>query len=193
MTDKTATQNLTRTQSTDDPRKVATYLETLAVEVDQRMAAQYSEIGRAQVPPAAIVRMLSPYAIRSDNVQPNVVFDTVELDTAGLVDLAVNPKVINLSSPGYWMVGGYIETIGWVGATGNVLLYVVSGGSSRTAGFHDANLSFVSGAVSVIESTNYPLTEQAALGVLFTGTIPGGAEGSQLLYAEMWAYKVRDL
>jgi hypothetical protein len=193
MTDKTATQNLTRTQSTDDPRKVATYLKTLAVEVDQRMAAQYSEIARAQVPPAAIVRVLNPYAIHSNDVGFNVVFDTVELDTAGLVDLSVNPKVINLGSPGYWVVGAYAECTGWPTASGDMLLFLLSGGSSRTAGFHDGNLSFVSGSVSVIESTSAPLTEQASLGVTFTGTMPGGAEGSQLLYAEMWAYKVRDL
>lgn len=195
MTDKTATQNLTRTQATDDPRKMALYLKTLATETDQRMTSQYGELARAQVPPAAIVRTLNPLAFRSDDVQPNITFDTVALDTAGLVDLETNPQVISLASPGYWMVGAYIATTGWPPASGDLLLFLFSGGSSRTAGFHDGNLGFVGGSVSVLEqvTASAVTTKKAALGALFTGTMPGGSEGSQVLYAELWAFKVRDL
>lgn len=194
MTDKTATQNLTRTTSTDDHRLTALYLETLATEVDQRMVAQYRNIRRSQVPPAALVQMNEPRAVRSDDTMPNAVFDTVVFDTTGdLVDLAAAPQSITLRSPGYWVVGGYLETVGWPTGSGDMQVWLQSGGSTRTVGFRDGNLGFVSGAFSVHEQTDYPLTETCALGVKFTGTLPGGAEPTTLLFAEMWAYKVRDL
>lgn len=193
MTDKTATQNLTRTQSTDDHRKTALYLSILANEVDLKMAAQYANISRSQVPPAAIVRVNTPYAISSLNTMPNVVFDTVALDTAACVDLAANPQVITLTSPGYWMVGGYVEVTGWPGATGELLMWLRAGGSTRTFGFHDGTFGKVSGSGSVLETTDYPLTETCALGATFSGTMPGGLEGSTLVFAELYAFKVRDL
>lgn len=194
MTDKTATQNLTRTQATDDPRKMASYLATLASEVDQRMAAQYRAIGRSQVPPAALVRMTEPRAFRSDDVLPNVPFDTVEFDTAGLVDLATQPYGIPLLSEGYWEVGGYAACTGWPTGAGEMVLRLFYGGGSTNVAFHDGGLSFVSGSASVLSVTSsIASAATAAIGVDFLGTLPGGAEGSTLLFAELWAYKVRDL
>lgn len=193
MTDKTATQNLTRTQSTDDPRQLPGYLTTLRDEVDRRMAAQYYQLGRAQQFPAALIRA-STQAISSLDAKPNIEFDTVAFDTQGdLVDLGESPYRIKLNSPGWWVVGAYASCTGWPPASGDMILVLESGSSTRTVGFHDGNLGFVGGSFSVMESTNYPLTEECSLAVSFSGTMPGGSEGSTLTFAEMWAYKVRDL
>lgn len=193
MTDKTATQNLTRTQATDDPRKQALYLATLAGEIDQRMTTQYHHIGRSQVPPAALVRRLEPMAFSTLDASPNVLFDTVEFDTFGLVDLATQPHGIPLSIEGYWVVGGYAQVTGWPTGTGEFLLQLFNAQGSVNAAFHDGAAGFAAGAASVLSRATTPLTSIAALGIDFLGTLPGGAEGSTLNYAELWAYKVRDL
>jgi hypothetical protein len=194
MTDKTLTQNLTRTTATDDPRRFASYLETLRDEVDRKVAAQYYHLNRSANFPAAMVHTGDPFAIRSDDIKPNIIFETVDFDVTGkCVDLATNNKIITLASPGYWHVGGYVAVTGWPTGSGDFLVWLQAGSSIRTLGFHDGNLGFCSGSASVLTSVDYPLTSYAALGAAYSGTLPGGAEGSTLIYAQLWAWKVRDL
>lgn len=194
MTTKTATQNLTKPTPTDDPRQMASYLASLAGDVDARMAAQLRTLARSQVPPAALVRMTASRAFSSLDVMPNIPFDTVAFDTTGTaVDLTTNPYVINLVSPGWWVVGGFVAASGWPAVIGELSIWMQAGGSTQTVAFHDGQLGYVSGGCSVFESTDYPLGETCALGAQHVGPMISGQEGSTLLYAELWAYKVRDL
>lgn len=129
MTTKTATQNLTKPTPTDDPRQMASYLASLAGDVDARMAAQLRTLARSQVPPAALVRMTASRAFSSLDVMPNIPFDTVAFDTTGTaVDLTTNPYVINLVSPGWWVVGGFVAASGWPAVIGELSIWMQAGG-----------------------------------------------------------------
>ncbi len=191
MTDKTATQNLTRTQASDDPRQVAAYLKTLATEADQRMAAHYRDLARSQNPPFAMLRVGTPFVLDGSNVVTRLVpFDTVAIDTAGLTDLSVDPHVITLTETGYWMVGGYAWTSGF---NGNNDTYVrISAGNNNVADFrHDAAIGFV-GASASAEMPNVS-TNGSNVTMIVSWIGSSSTPLTQIVYAELWAFKVRDL
>lgn len=190
MTDKTATQNLTRTTSTDDPKQMATYLATLASEVDLRMAAHYYDLGRSQRPPFAVVRRLveSAFDITSSG---RVGFDTVEEDTAGLVDLSVSDLVINLRQTGWWMFGGYIHCTGFGSAASDTSINVLAAGVNAVNAVRDAAIGLAAVSVSSLTQVTTPNVSTCTMSISFAGASTSNV--TTLRFAEMWAYKVRDL
>lgn len=194
MTDKTSTQNLTRTRSDDDPKKMDQYLGALAGEVDQRIAGQYRNLARSQRPPAAMIEIRTP-VIQSPGGPGTLIYDTVAFDTAGLVDLSQDARVIKLASPGYWCIGAYVRCTGWTNASqSGVSLWLQFGGSNTITNFHDIiGLGDVGCSWSAIESTDATGTlEEAACGVTNVGTFTPPTT-TTILYAALWAYKIRDL
>lgn len=191
MTDKTATQNITRTTSTDDHRRLAFYMSQTATDIDQRMSAHYHDLSRSQVPPAACVRVTTPVVIDTTTPYPQVIFDTVAFDTAGLVDLGADSRQIQLLSPGHWVIGAYVQTSGFGGGATDVGILLKSGGSTTSSDYHDASLG-VSGSYSLVETTTVipGSIEVAALGLVALGS--PSTMSTTLVFAEMWAYKFRD-
>lgn len=186
MTDKTATQNLTRTTSGDDPREMATYLKTLATETDLRMAAQFYDLGRAQSPPLAALRITSP-VVYDGGQAPPIVWDTVVEDTSGLVDLSSDPTLIVPNEPGWWAFGGYVQTTGFGSANSDTTLSI--GGATNST--RDGGLGLSCPNVAGMFQVTTP-------GVLFLSSYVSwtGSSTSSLTtiyYGEMWCYKVRDL
>ena len=192
MTDKTATQNLTRTTITDSPRQMATYLGSLAREVDQRMQAQRDALARSQKPPAAMIEVLEQREELAAINAGSMFFDNVAFDTAGLVDLTVDNHVITLNSTGYWCIGAYVLCSGFQGSPGAVSLWLNHGNSNSTATFHDGLQGAVGCSYSVTEQvTSIATPKYAACGVYGTGT---NVNPSTVIFrASLWAFKIRDL
>lgn len=190
VTDKTATQNLTRTTATDDPRQMDVYLGTLAKEVDLRTAAHLYDLGRSRRPPFACLRQ-NVETLYDTSTSPSVAFDTVEEDTAGLVDLTVSDTVINLRQTGYWCVGSYAHTTGFGAAASDTTLHLLAA-SEQTAGIvHDAAIGLAAVGVDVTVKVLVPNLYFARMYIDFSGASTSNV--TTLRFAEMWAYKVRDL
>jgi hypothetical protein len=190
VTDKTATQNLTRTTVTDDPKQMNTYLETLAKEVDRRAAAHVYDLGRSSRPPFAIVRQ-NVETIYDTTGSPSIPWDTVEEDTAGLVDLSVSDTVINLRQAGYWCVGAYVHTTGFGSAASDTSLHLLAGSESTVGAVRDQAIGLAAVSVDLMVKITVPNLYFARAYIDFAGA--SLANTTFLRFAEMWAYKVRDL
>lgn len=196
MPGTTATQKLTYPVNTDLLKDQWSYQRTLAQQVEGRFVNHYYDLGRSQVPPLAVVDLTIPasYPVQGSFTPGNELldFDTVQVDTANLVDLSANPNVINLTTPGYWSVGGYAFEIGTTCSAGSVILYVSGTGftgqnfqnSARDVGVAGFNAQAVSYDVQ-ITSTG---TVFAYIGI--NGTCNNT---TSVQNARMWAYWVRDL
>lgn len=198
MTDKTATQNLTRTQATDDPRQVAAYLKQLATEADQRMTAHFFDLGRSVTPPFAVARMTTPRVIDSSATPPGggyvgqIPFDTVEIDTAGMLDLSADPYTIVLPETGYYMLGGYAFGNGFGAASADFYATVHANSFNFNDPRHDGSSGFIgSSPNSLIRVPTLPVARPPALTVGFTGSSAGPT--TTVNFAELWVIKVRDL
>jgi hypothetical protein len=195
VTDKTATQNLTRTQATDDPRKMALYLKTLATEADQRMTAHYRDLARSQGPPFAVLRLNEPAVVDtavSDPWSGTIFFDTVEIDTAGLADLSAAANQISLTETGYWWVGGYalLDGLGASGADVGVFVRANGeAGSDYRRNLLQGNMG--SGTSYPIQVTNLTTVTNVFLTVTNSGST--ARTTTTVTFAELWACKVRDL
>lgn len=192
MTDKTATQNLTRTQITDNPRKMALYLQTLATETDLRMTAQRANLARSKGFPAAMLEISTP-VVQAPGGPGTMRYDRVAFDTAGLADLSVDSRLINLGATGYWCIGAYVLCSGFSGgAPGAVGLWLGHGGSSTIVNYHDGGAGAVGCSYSVIEQTGTANSEIASCGLTNIGTF-GPSPVTTIFRALLWAYKIRDL
>lgn len=194
MTDKTATQNLTRTVASDDPRQMAAYLKSLATDADLRMAAHFRDLARSQGPPFACLQVLNPVSVDQTLAAGpwtgTVPFDTVAADTAGMVDLSVSVYQINFVETGWWWVGMYLLCDGF-GSSADVYGQLSANGDAQRDARHDAlignigcHTSFPVRVTSLITATPVFLSMASSSSTRNTTTIS---------YAEMFACKLRDL
>lgn len=198
MTDKTATQNLTRTTATDDPKRVADYLKTLATEADQRMASHFRDLGRSTTPPFAVARLTIPRQIDANVTLPGssfnggLPFDTVEIDTAGMIDLSADPFSIYPPETGWYWVGGYALTTGFGSNAADAYAQVNFSGEVFRDMRHDGLLGFVgSGGSGQVRMSTVPSTRPAQLNV---GWVGGSTTSiTTVFFAELWVIKERDL
>lgn len=199
MTDKTATQNLTRTQSTDDPKQMATYLRALGTDVDQRMAAHYHDLARSRVPPFAVLMITEQHFIANPSTVISgdqvLGYDTVGIDTAGMVDLSLDPTRIFLNDTGYYVCGCYMQSNGF--AQGSVSdndtytkLASTTGVTSQGT-VHDNGTGLLGVGHSTIVQVLNPNAESIQVKTGYNGSTGGNA--MTIGYAELWAYKLRDL
>ena len=193
MTDTTSTWGLTRTTPLDDPKQQAAYLQELAMDVDARMVGAFYHLNRSKNFPAACIRKTVPEVMLRDAPFPQITFDTVAFDNAGMVDLSANPKSIQITAEGFWCIGGYLQCSGFGGSPGDVGIWLKHAGSTTTATTHDGAFGLVGISHTLFERITAPLdgTDTVALGY----TAPGVSTGTQttVQFAEIWAYKIRDL
>lgn len=102
------TPNRTYPYSTaTDPADVPAAIQALAEAVDDDMVALYSEVTQR---PAAMVSKASGNAQNfPDNVLTECEFDFVDIDTAAISDLTVQPTRLTPTSAGFWIVSGAVE------------------------------------------------------------------------------------
>lgn len=186
MTDKTATQNLTRTTATDDPKQMAGYLGTLAREVDQRMRSHFYDIGRSQVRPFAQLSLATPITVDWTSYS-YLSYDTVDVDTAGLVDLSVTASRILLKETGYWMTGGYLQTTGVSAANADIWMGI--GGGYNVV--RDGAVGMAPVTVTKLVRVTAPNTTYVLGQMLNSGS--SGSNFTTIQASQLWAYKVRDL
>lgn len=189
MTDKTSTQNLTRTTATDDPKKMASYLKTLATETDQRMHSQRYHLGRSQRPPFAFLRRSAAMLYDKDAYPSNVPFDIVGEDTAGMVDLSVDPSGIYFRSTGWYQLGAYVLLSGFGSPNADVTIYI---GNEGEAAARDQGSGAVGVSVSTLQQVS-SLAADPAIRLVISSLGSSTTSVTTLYYAQMYAYKVRDL
>jgi hypothetical protein len=193
--DKTATQNLSRTQGSDNPRLMWEYQRTLAREMDARFASHDFDLGRSQVPPFALLHMDTDltYQLTTGVDDDRVLqWEEVVVDTTGMVDLSRSNKVVTLPETGYWQVGAYAFclTVG----NGNFFKITVDLAGTEVANIDKETTSFQDGVachataleqVSQFGRTAFASVDYEANGVGITSLV--------ILEAWMWIIKVRDL
>lgn len=187
MTDKTTTQNLTRTTSTDDPKLMAGYLATLAKEIDQRMRAHYYDLGRSQYRPCVVIsKTIAEVVDTGVSGSSFVRYDTVDVDTGGMADFSVSNLGFTLSEFGWWAVGGYLQNTGFGAVNSDVMLEISQAGYNTVRdGGHAFDPVSLSGIIQVTSPTS--IVSQ----MLNTGSSTTLVTTVQA--AQLWAYKVRDL
>lgn len=188
VTDTTATQGLLRTTSTDTPRLMATYLGTLAEQVDRRVATQRFNLRRSARRPFALLQMNTEVAFDANAIPPYVVFDTIGQDTAGLADLSVDPSIITVG-PGWWCAGAYVHTTGFGSAASDTQVIVNVGNDVFSDQTRDQAIGLAAVSVSFMSRVTAPVAVRCR--VSWSGASTSSV--TTLRYAEMWAFKVRDL
>lgn len=195
MTDKTLTQNLTRTTQYDDPRQMAAYLKTLATEADQRMASHYRDLARSQTPPFAVARLNTPTVFDLNISNPwngTIAFDTVDIDTGGIIDLSVDASALNLTETGWWWLGGYAILDGFGSVNADFGVYVRGNGDASLDARHNGGAGFVGSGMSYpVRVSTLTTVRPAYLTLASAGS--SSRTTSTVNFAEMWALKVRDL
>lgn len=198
MPGTTATQKLTYPTSGDVLKDQALYLETLARQVDARVASNASILASQLDRPFAVIDCTVPNAISTTAVSA-IKFDSVVLDTAGLVDLSADQRVITIP-PGYWLLGGYVDFIGSPGGsnctTGAITLRLQCDNatpnvwSQMAKDFADAHTYVECSGLAQVLSPALPGK------VYLTADIAYGSACSFSLTAftaRMWAFRVREL
>lgn len=190
MTDKTTTQNLTRTTIGDDPKRMSDYLAPLAEETDRRVTAHLYDLDRVQKRPFAIIRK---YGIEVYDAVASaaIPFDAVEEDTAALVDFSLSNTVINLRQTGWWCVGSYVQCTGFGAAASDTVLHLNAGPVGVLGIVRDQAIGLAALSAQAIVKITVPSTYYARTWVDWSGA--STANTTTLQFAEMWAYKVRDL
>jgi hypothetical protein len=198
MPGTTATQKLTYPTSGDILKEQAQYLETLAKQIDARSASNAAVLAKQLNRPMAIVDSTVPNVLST--VQGTAVkYDSVVLDTAGLVDLSADQRVINLT-PGYWLLGGYVDFVG------------SPGGSNCTTGAITLRLNCDNATPNIFSqfakdfADTHTYVQSSGLAQVLNPALPGKqyltadiAYGTGCTFlltvntARMWAFKVREL
>lgn len=197
----TATQKLTYPDSGDQLNQQAQFLETLAKQVDARASANAAVLASQLNRPFAIIDCTIPNSISATDSSSLPLFDSVVVDTAGLVDLSLDRRYINLPTPGYWLLGAYVDFVGSPGGSNcatigaiNCALNCDNSVANRWTGYvKDVNTghSYVcTSGMAQILSTALPgrvyLSASLAAGTTCTNVFTVST-------ARMWAFKVREL
>jgi hypothetical protein len=203
MTGTTATQKLTYPTSGDLLRQQAQFIETLARQVDARSGASADSVAIQLDRPFALLdaTVPRPYPTSVAAVPDRagyVVFDSVAVDTAGLVDLTGDPTVILLNQPGTWIVGCYVDYSGTPGGSSCTSL------GSLTVNLHAQNASpstyhaYVKDFNTVhsyVTCSGLVRVTGTSIGQLFVDTDNQGTGCLTTLTvaaARMWAFKARE-
>lgn len=199
MVNTTATQNIRKPESTDDPKQLAAYFLQTATDIDRRMAAHFYDLDRALNPPFAVVRLSAPISVDANVTADgalysgSVPFDTVDADTNGMVDLSISAYQISLNETGYWWIGGYARLSGFApGSNSDVIATArIAGSTFQDARHDDGSVNPGSGLSGMVPVLSLATPAYAALTVEWAGASTTSV--TTVFQAELWALKVRDL
>jgi hypothetical protein len=199
MTFTTTTQNLVGPTGGDSIQAAGDAVKDLALRVDARLDAHDANLAVSQFPPLTVVESLVAENMTSGlGAWP---FDTVLVDTQGGADLANDPRRINLTRTGYWMLGGYVEC---TTAPGSVTiafhLYINVNNNATGLQFETANNSQIdvgqgmSMSASTIARVNDSTQAYAFLSGAWAGVTNSNYTGyGPVTKRRMWAYWLGDL
>lgn len=201
MPGTTATQKLTYPTSGDNLKDQAAYLETLAKQLDARSQANANLLASQLDRAFAVIDCTIPNTI-STTAGTAIKFDSVVLDTAGLVDLSADQRIITLPT-GYWLLGGYVDFLGTQGGGSNC----TTGAIKLLLNCDNGNpINFSQFAKDVGSAGLHTYIQCSGLAQVTNPALPGKvyltadvAYGTGCLFtmtantARMWAFKVREL
>lgn len=203
MPGTTATQKLTYPTSGDNLKDQAQYLETLAKQVDARAAANAAILAKQLNRPCAIIDCTVANPISNQDSTSLVLFDSVVLDTAGLVDLSSDRRVITLSTTGYWLLGCYVNFTGSPGGSGcatNGALAMSLNSDNTTPGRWSNYVKDLSLGHCTVHASGLAQVSNPALpgrcyinASLACSSCTGCPTTFTVSTARMWAFKVREL
>jgi hypothetical protein len=200
MSFTTTTQNLVGPTGDDLIVAAGDAVKDLALRTDARLDAQYANLGVSQVPPLTVIESTTAENLFS-GFSPPWAFDTVLVDTQGGADLAADPRKINLTRTGYWMVGGYAEAGTIAGSVTTCFkLYLNVNVSPGGIQFHQASVSQVdgghglSGSCSTIARVDDATRAYTTLVGFWSGLTNSNYTGyGPVTKRRMWAYWLGDL
>jgi hypothetical protein len=203
MTGTTATQKLTYPTSGDLLKQQAQFIETLARQVDARAGASADAVASQLDRPfavldATVARSYPTSVAAVPDRAGYVTFDSVVVDTAGLVDLTLDTTVIFLNQPGTWIVGAYADYSGTPGGSAcasiGSLTMNLHAQNATPSTFHayvkDFNLTH-----SYMSCSGLVRITGTSIGRLFIDTDNQGTSCAAALTvatARMWAFKARE-
>lgn len=195
MTGTTATNNLPYPTGTDLVKDQGKYTRDLAVALDARLRAHDLDVVRSQIPPFALVERTTQKTNDNSFGGQRVLFDyeTVLEDTASLVSLETDPRVIQLNRTGWWNIGVYAKLLGTSCNPGFATLYISSDSGDFGQPLHDAQVGFVAGSSeTLIQVTD---SSVGLPKIVSSCSLSGSncASTYTMLFVRMWAYWVRDL
>ncbi len=198
MTGTTATQGLTYPTSGDLLRDQGKYIDILANQLETRFNLHDLDLDRSQIPPLALLQLNTPVVVDLSTGSKPVPFDTVVVDTAGMVDLNTDNSTVFMRQKGYWNLGAYVATNGTNCTNGSLLL---SGNlvnfSMTLANFGNWVHDGVTGFLAVHSSGDGQLASSTPEGFFVTINAPTGTcptpNNVTINFACMWAYWTRDL
>jgi hypothetical protein len=142
MTGVTATQNLPYPTSGDRVVDQWSHQRNLANALEDRFNAHASDLLRAQNVPLVVLEQTIQRDYPTSGFSPGdelVSFDTVLVDTAGMVDLTVNSKNVPILQNGYWRAGGYLHVVNGLACSAGTGTLFLAIGSTNASGSTDTN------------------------------------------------------
>jgi hypothetical protein len=205
MSGTTATQKLTYPTSGDILKQQAQYIETLAKQVDARSGstadAAAAQLDRPFAVLDATIQRTNPTSVTAAPARAAfVVFDSVVIDTAALVDLTADSTVISLTSPGTWLVGAYVDYVGIPGGSsctsvGSLTLNLRAQNANPST-FHAYVKDLNTGHSMMCCSGLTRFTNSTTIAKVFISTDNQGTgcgTSVNVFKARMWAFKVREV
>jgi len=204
MPTTTGTQNLTIPSSTDNIEDQWLYHSQMANQMEARYNLHDTDVARYSPPALAVVACTLiksyPNPVTDNNQFDTMIqFDTVMVDTVGMVDLEVNPWALTFLETGMYHFNCHAQVMP-SGCTGPG--YVTGSGSARGLGsvtVVGAGTQSIEAATSGSTSINfagdaYVTKLGSAFGHIIIGFLGSGCASTfTTLYARMGMYKVRDL
>jgi|SRR3954470_12356864 hypothetical protein len=198
MSGTTPSQNLVFPTGGDSIQAAGDAVKDLAFRTDARLDAQGSTLSVSQVPPLTVVE--SKILTNFDRGFTGWSFDTVLVDTQGGADLAADPRKINLTRTGYWMLGGYADATTAPGSVTSAFQLMINVNNSSSLTFEDVQSSQVDGlqgmhgACSTIARVDDATSAYSFMSAQAPGSFTAGQPNTiPITYRRMWAYWLGDL
>lgn len=202
MPTTTGTQNLTIPTSTDNIEDQWLYHSQMAAQMEQRFNSHDADALRVNPRPLAIIdcTVSRDYPLNTlSQFDRTVLFDTVMVDTAGMVDLVSQPYAITPQETGEYHYSAYVKILpsGCAGP-GAVSMFIAAQGTGTLDGNLSGSFSVevgVTGSTSVNASGDVRVTALgSSIGFCqFSFLGSSCAQTFTTVYGRLCVYKVRDL
>lgn len=199
MTGTTATQNLPYPTSGDRVMDQWLHQKNLALAAEDRFSSHNVDLARATDVPLVVVEQNIPRDYPTSGFAAGddlTVFDTVLVDTAGMADLATDPKSISIKQNGYWRVGGYLHVVNGLACSAGTGTLFLAIGSTNATGSTDTNQAHdgVIGEVEVYATSEIRVSGNNS--TVYMSASTSGVSCPAIIsvdYARLYLFWMRDL
>lgn len=203
MPTTTGTQNLTVPVSTDNIEDQWSYQAAMAGQLEQRFNSHDADVARYNPRATAIIDATAirnyPNPVTDNNQFDTMIrFDTVMVDTVGMVDLESNPWAVTPIETGMYHFNCYVKVLPSGCTTGGVQARLQSIGTGTVSVNSTASQSAevaLTGSTSVNWAGEFLVSKLgSSVGFVIVSFYGGScAQTFTPVYARLGVYKVRDL